>query len=307
MRIYWNEKDEIEESKKYVSKTDFHKSKSGAYLYARKHNLLSKMIWLKQPKWNNKTVINESKKYTSRGEFAKCSNGAYHYAREHNLLDKMVWLKPKNLFGSNAQKIDIVYAYEFIPHNVVYIGRSIDIDRRDKQHRTREKDTVGKFAKENNADIPKMKILEENITILDGQKLEKEWLDKYAKNGWKILNKGKCGEGCGSLGVLNTINRKWNNTNVIEESKKYTSKVQFKKNSNGAYNYARRHKLLHKMVWLKKPDVWNKKWKDNETVINESKNFKSKSEFKRKNRGAYEYARKYGLLEKMIWLFPKNK
>lgn len=302
MRIYWDEKSVVEESKKYTTKTEFHKIRSGAYLYARKHNLLSKMVWLKQPKWNNKTVITESQKYSSRGEFSKCSNGAYHYAREHNLLDEMTWLKPKNLFGNNAQKIDSVYAYEFLTYGVAYIGRSIDVERRDRQHRNREKDTVNKFAKEYGIDIPKMRILEENITILDGQKLEKEWLEKYVKDGWKILNKGKCGEGCGSLGILNTINRKWNKTNVIEESKKYISKSEFKKKSNGAYNYARRHKLLSELIWLKKPNIWNKKWEDNESVIDESKKYKTKSELKKKSSGAYNYARKHNLLDKMTWL-----
>jgi hypothetical protein len=56
------------------------------------------------------------------------------------------------------------------------------------------------------------------------------------------------------------------------------------------------------MVWLKKPDVWNKKWKNDESVINESKKYKSKSEFKKNSRGAYHYAMKHCLLDKMHWL-----
>jgi hypothetical protein len=52
MRILWDKESVIEESKKYKTKTEFHKSKSGAYLYAIKHDLLKQMIWLKQPKTN---------------------------------------------------------------------------------------------------------------------------------------------------------------------------------------------------------------------------------------------------------------
>ena len=37
------------------------------------------------------------------------------------------------------------------------------------------------------------------------------------------------------------------------ESKKYGSKSEFKKNSSGAYDYARQHNLLKEMTWLKRP------------------------------------------------------
>ena len=131
----------IEESKKYNSKSEFGKNKSGAYHFALKNDLLKEMIWLKRPKrydiikWNYETVIDESKKYTSRSEFAKKCDGAYKYALKNDLLDDMVWLKSKELFGENGQKIDNVYAYEFIKYKVVYVGRTIDTERRDKQHR----------------------------------------------------------------------------------------------------------------------------------------------------------------------------
>lgn len=301
MRFFWNNVTVIEESKKYKTKTDFHKCKSGAYLYALKHNLLSQMVWLKQPKWNNESVLEESRKYSSRGEFAKKSNWAYKYALKHDLLKQMVWLKPKNLFGDKSQKIDNVYAYEFVDFKTVYVGRSIDVVRRDKQHRN-GKSSVYNFAVEKNINIPEIIILEKDITILDGQKFEKKWLDEYIKKGWIVLNKGKCGEGCGSLGALNTINRKWNRENVINESKKYKSKSEFKKNSNGAYNYARKHNILCEMIWLKKPDIWNKKWNNDESVINESKKYKSKTEFKKNSRGAHCYAWRHHLLDKMYWL-----
>ena len=305
MRIHWDNLSVLEESKKYSTRSEFHKKKSGAYLYAIKHKLLNKMIWLKQPKWNYESVINESKKYKSRGEFSKGSDGAYKYALKHNLLNQMTWLKNKNLFGKNAQKVDNVYAYEFVKFKTVYVGRSIDVKRRDRQHRA-IKSPVNIFANEKNVNIPEMLILEKNITILEGQKNEKKWLDKYIKNGWKVLNIGKCGEGCGSLGILNTINRKWNKNNVLEESKKYNSKIEFKKKSNGAYGFARKHNLLAEMKWLKRPEVYNKKWKSDEDVIEESKKYNNKSSFKKDSRGAYEYARKHRLLDKMIWLKNNN-
>ena len=318
MKQYWNIKSVIEISKKYKTRSEFSKEKSGAYHYALQHHLLDNMSWLICPKnynskWDDETVFEESKKYNSRSEFAVGCNGAYKYALKHKLLEEMVWLKPKTLIGNDAQKIDNVYAYEFEKYKIVYVGRTIDIKRRDKQHRKQQnnlnnkiKSPVYKFAKENNIEIPKIKILENNITILDGQKLEKEWLDKYINDGWKTLNVGKCGEGCGSLGVLNTINRKWFKENVIQESKKYFSKASFKRNCNGAYKYALKHKLLEEMVWLKRSKPHNKKW-DKESVIEESKKYQTKAEFRKKSNGAYDYAKKHKILEEMVWFIPQRR
>ena len=49
------------------------------------------------------------------------------------------------------------------------------------------------------------------------------------------------------------VHRKWTKAECIEESKKYSSRVEFQNNSKGAYLAARQNKWLAEMFWLKTP------------------------------------------------------
>ena len=97
---YWkNEKNILEESKKYKNRTEIKKKSNRAYDAARKLNLLDKMEWLsnnkKHPKgyWKIKeNVINESKKYASKDEFQKGNLSAFLAAHRYGYIDEMTWL-----------------------------------------------------------------------------------------------------------------------------------------------------------------------------------------------------------------------
>ena len=120
--------------------------------------------------WEDKEkTFEESKKSSSRVEFSKKSYGAYRVAKKNGWLGEMVWLNKKNVY---KHPVDVVYKYHFKNENVVYVGRTIYPELRDKQHRTRENDTVYRFAKENNIEIPQMEILEDGLTVLQGAKRE---------------------------------------------------------------------------------------------------------------------------------------
>lgn len=95
---YWqNEANVIEESKKYKSKTEFHKGCHAAYNYANTNNLWSKMPWIKLLTkevgyWTKERVFEESKKYCSRTAFKNGSSTAYSKAVKFRWLDEMTWL-----------------------------------------------------------------------------------------------------------------------------------------------------------------------------------------------------------------------
>lgn len=260
---------------------------------------------MRHPKnfWKIKdNVINESKKYTSRTEFKKKSNKAYEEARKNNFLNEMTWLKPKNIY---KEKIDSVYKYFFKEQNAVYIGRTINTSLRDLQHRNKENDTVYKFAQENNTTIPNIEIIENDLTISEGINKEIYWADYYKSKGFLLINKRKCG-GIGS------ISYKWTKKKCFEEAKKYTSRNDFAKNSNSAYQKSLYKGWLDKMTWL----THNRKyprgyWNIKENVINESKKYSSKKEFLDKCPSAYLAAYKKGYLNELTWLIkqeqkPKN-
>ena len=100
------------------------------------------------------------------------------------------------------------------------------------------------------------------------------------------------------------MQKKWTRETVFEESKKYSSRSEFKKMSSGAFRIAYMNGWLDEMNWLiypaPKPIKWTK-----EAVFEESKKYSSINDFNLKNASAYTVARKNGWLDEMIWLKRK--
>ena len=100
------------------------------------------------------------------------------------------------------------------------------------------------------------------------------------------------------------MNKKWSKETVFEESKKYSSRSEFKKNRGGAFKVAYENGWLSEMDWLKHPEPQPIKW-THEAVLEESKKYSSITEFNDKNASAYAVARKNGWLDEMTWLERK--
>lgn len=251
---------------------------------------------MKHPKhfWENKeNVFEESRKYTSRGEFNKKMHKAYMSANKNGWLDKMPWLSNRNV---HTDRVDSVYKYYFVKENAIYIGRSINAKVRDYQHKTVENDSVYKFAKEHNAEIPKMEIIESGLTLSQGIEKEIFWEKYYRENGHNMINKAKCG----SVGSLNS--GKWSKAKCIQESKKYTKRIDFYLHSNPAYQKSLKNGWLDEMHWLTNSHKhFRGYWEIKENILEEAKKYKSKNEFKKNCPSAYDSARKLNILNEMKW------
>ena len=244
--------------------------------------------------WEEKeNTIEESKKYSSRVEFYKKSHGAYTVAKENGWLDEMTWLNRKNVY---KDPVDCVYKYHFTNENAVYIGRTIYPRLRDKQHRIREKDTVNKFAKEHNVEIPKMEIIEDKLTVVEGAKREIYWEKYYRDNGFSIINV----QPCGSLGFM--CRGKWSKEKCFEEARKYKTKSEFRKNASYACEIATKNGWIDEMEWLhtikQRPNGY---WKNKENFLNEARKYRSKKELEKGCLAAYGARRKYGYFEECTW------
>ena len=90
----------------------------------------------------------------------------------------------------------------------------------------------------------------------------------------------------------------WNYETCMEESKKYNTRNEFKKGSNGAYTAAWKNGWLDDYTWFEDGRI---KW-DYETCMEESKKYKSRTEFNNCCRGGYDVARKNGWLDEYTWL-----
>lgn len=244
-------------------------------------------------------TMTESKKYSSRVEFHDKSHGAYTVAKRNNWLDEMTWLNRKNVY---KDPVDCVYKYHFVNENAIYIGRTIYPELRDKQHRVREYDSVYKFAHEHDAEIPEMEVLEEGLTVTQGAEREVHWEKYYRDNGYTLINK----QPCGSLGYM--CKGKWSKEKCFEEAKKYKTRSEFQKNASHAIHIARVNGWLDEMEWLPKKEHHPKGyWNVKENVVNEAKKYTSVTEFQKGSGGAFNSARRLGIMDEFTWFEKKEK
>lgn len=102
----------------------------------------------------------------------------------------------------------------------------------------------------------------------------------------------------------------WNiKENVMNESKKFNSRTEFKKKSGNAYNSAIRHRWINEMPWL---DMHNKKhpkgyWKDRVNMMTEAIKYSTKEEFKKGNLTAFLAAYKYGYIDEFEWMVMQKQ
>lgn len=291
---YWTKEKCLEESKKYNSKIEFQKNCGSAYVYARKHNLLKEMeewftplcktngYWL-----NKENCILESKKYKNKTEFQKKCYGAYIQSLHNNWLKEMVWLKQEKIkFNENCFNY-LIYSYEIPELNSVYVGLSKNLKDRHYKHIKSPKDTLYRFCKKNNIDVPLPKILYNNLTPIESQKKELECTELYIKQGWNIINIAKMGENISSIGG-NAI--KWTTEKIYEESKQYKTLKDYYENSK-VYCIAVKKDLIKNMIWLKRNKIESGYWNNYEKCKNAASNCLSLKEFRKKYYSACKYSK----------------
>ncbi len=306
---YWTEKTCEQEAQKYKSRREFEKGCSGAYKVALKNGWLDNYTWfistdellkIKLTKWTEKTCNQEAQKYKSRKEFQKGCQSTYNAALKNGWLDKYTWFERD--LNPYKNKRDNVYCYIFTELHSIYIGRTVDINRRNEQHNTNEKCGVYKFATQNNIPIPQITILESNLSLKEGLEKEDFYVNKYKEEGWNVLNKAKTGKNSGSLGTLNS--GKWNKKTCEQEAQKYKSRREFEKVCKSAYNAALKNGWLDDYTWFISRNELQKinqtKW-TKKTCYQEAKKYNSRNEFRKGCSRAYEVARQNGWLNNYTW------
>lgn len=118
---YWqDEKNVIEESKKYETRTDFARGCHAAYDYANKYNLWARMPWIKiktkeNGYWTKERVFIEGAKYSTKMDFKKHASTAYSIATKNNWINDMTWFvsdcKPHGYWQNKQNVIDESHKY----------------------------------------------------------------------------------------------------------------------------------------------------------------------------------------------------
>lgn len=176
-----------------------------------------------------------------------------NYTGVYDAMCRNGWL---NIFPHLKRELNIfedtkytVYAFCFKETKTVYVGLTIDINRRTTEHLYKHCNSpVYKYATENNLRIPKVQILRNELTPIESLETEDYYVNKFKKEGWNILNKGKTGVQSGSLGTVG--NGKLTYSYVYQQALKYKSLKDFREYSNTAYQKAVKEGWLDEYDWL---------------------------------------------------------
>lgn len=150
-RNYWNKETCYALAKECNTKSDMCKKNGAAYQLALKNGWFSDYVWFDNGYMNRpsrggfercRKIALTCKTY---GEFLKKDKSAYNVAYRGGWLPLFYWLSRSD--KKFEKKIDNVYVYEFKELNHAYIGRTVNLEKRDSQHRTSKVSSVFKFAK----------------------------------------------------------------------------------------------------------------------------------------------------------------
>lgn len=244
----------LEEAKKYEYLYDFRKGSAPQYRKSLSSDWLKNFYWLKRGKlnrplkWTEESTFAEAKKYLYFSDFSRKSPGAYTMSKKNGWLKSYTWLKRKSEIDI-TQNLWCVYVY-LIDQKYVYVGLTNDIKRRDYEHKNSKKDHFFNFCEENNLKIPKYKLIKENITGIEAQKLEDDIKNEYFnKPGWIVINVGKTGVGIGSLG---SSVQKWDRQSCYNVALKCKTRVEFRRRYPRAYVVSHRNGWFSDYSWLPK-------------------------------------------------------
>lgn len=286
----------IEVVKQYTTLYEFRTGNLALYGWCSKNNHLDKFPWLvsQHTEYTEEMIRETVSRYTDYTTFYKENSAMYGYMCKKKLLHLADSLERRVKFV-DGYAVDCIYVYEFPESNHAYVGRTVDLAARNRDHHTRKDDSVVKYAKVNSLEIPAPKILMENITVKEGPAMEQKMMDMYSGLGWKLINSVKGG----SLGGMG-YQRRWTMDKMMDVAIKYEYWADLEKDYSGLFNAIRKRKIKHMFPWLKKKTCTPGKWKNlsEEEAYEYAKDFQTVTEFSKKYSALSEWARIRGWTKK---------
>ena len=302
--VFWTKDKCQEEALKYDTKKEFNLN-SSAYAAALRNKwideICSHMIELKKPRgyWTFEMCKKAAKKCNSKTEFSRQYRGAYLSSSKNNWLHEI----GLNMIGPNRKnKKWTIYSF-IISNKYVYIGLTSDEKSRKHFHFNHYKSAVYQFITKNNIEKEDITYNIEIDNILDEKQsslLEDYYLNLYLNKGYIKLNKIKTG----SLGGMIL---EWTKDKCNEVAQTCKSRSEFSNKFESAYSSSRKNKWLdeiciHMRPVTKKPaNYWTK-----ELCFEAAKKYRTKSEFHRKDKGAFKSSLRNGWLNKICELYEKT-
>lgn len=367
----WKTKDDvIKESKKYTSRSEFNKKSRRAYEIARKNKWLDDMIWLnsknvyldkvdivykyyfpsKNAIYIGRTIYKELRDYQHR---TVANDSVLDFAVKNNLEIPQMEIVETNLTVLEGSFREIYWEKYYRNNGYNIINKkpcgSIGCMAKGKWNKKKCLEESKKYNSRadffNNSSSAYQKALKE------GWLEEMTWLSnthKHPRGYWmkkeNVMNESR--KYCSKVDfqknntsayqaalkygwikempwLVKQIQKPYgywkNKENVINESKKYATTLDFRKNSIVAYQAAKKGGYLNELIWLKKPkcDKKNNKtnnskhhkgyWKNRENIMAEARKYSTKEEFQKGNLTAFLAAHKYGYIDEMTWLVKQKQ
>lgn len=250
-------------------------------------------------KWHSKEVVfDEARKYHSRTEFCRKSGGAYNHAVANGWLDEMPWLKtpPRPIKWTREKVFEESHKYQYRGE---FCNGSAQAYRVAKDNGWLEEMTWVKEKHKPSNYWTRERVFEESRKYSNQKEFKENANGAYQAAMRQGLIKEMTWLKPLPLGIISV----WTRENIIEESRKYTSRSEFAEKSPTAYNHAIKDKSVFlEMPWLvekKKPDGW---WNDKAKVMEEGKKYCSRTAFANGSYSAWKAARKNGWIDEMTWL-----
>ena len=220
----WTYEECKKESLKYKTRNEFRIFNNKCYNKCIRSKwsveLFKHMDYLTKPNnyWSYEECKKEALLYNSRSEFSKFRSQAYQVSLKNDWLDEIC--QHMQTFGNLKKRC--IYVYEF-ENNYAYVGLTHDFEGRWKKRLEDKNDIVTIFIKENGI-LPKRIKLTDYILDKEASVLEKFYLNLYKENRWNLLNRNKAGSLGGNIPI-------WTYERCLDESKKYNSLFEFRKNN----------------------------------------------------------------------------
>lgn len=167
--------------------------------------------------WTPERVQEVALKYEFRGDFYKGSPTVYSTARQNGWLDAVcAHMRKKGTpkLAMDPKKVYILFSPEL---RMVYVGISVNPDRRWSQHLRRPSKNMANFVKL----ATKMAIVDAAFPVETAVSLERLAIAGCRESGWTVLNTSDGGE-------IGTPITKWTMDALTSEARKYPNKRDFR-------------------------------------------------------------------------------
>ena len=229
----WTKELCIEIAKKYTSFTEFSRKEPRAFTAAQKRGWQKEFYWLKRSKRKNITkeeIVRLAQDYNHASDFKRDYPYHYNRARRMGILSEL----------SFTPKDTRKWTYETCHEEAMKYSSQIEFRKNNP--------SAYDISLRNgwiNDWLPKTNIIRSDEELLEEARKFKTINEMRRSNDslyCLILKRGLLGQT-----GLQYLRKQWTEEKVREEASLYQTRQAFNKGSNGAYNYAKKHKLLDEL------------------------------------------------------------